>query len=247
MIAPAETLPPPAEPAAGADAAPTDAAPDGGPNSAAPRRPFRPGLTVADLADRFGPIPASRVRQHPPPGEATVADWEAANRQGPGLFELIEGTLIEKAVSDLSASIGMTIGALLWNFVTPRKLGYLHGADGFFDLPDGLRAPDVSFTPAADRPGGLLARGYSDVPPALVVEVLSPGNTPREMERKRSVYFAAGVRLVWEVDPEARTATVWRGPGSREDVAADGALSGEPALPGFRLPLADLFAGFAET
>ncbi|QDT15788.1 Uma2 family endonuclease [Alienimonas californiensis] len=205
------------------------------------RRPYRPGLTVADLSERFGPIPASRILGDPPPGEATVADWEAANRRGRGLYELIDGTLIEKAVSDLSSSIGLTIGALLWNFVTPRRLGHLHGADGFFNLPDGLRAPDVSFTPAADRPDGLQARGFSDVPPALVVEVLSPGNTAQEMRRKRAVYFAAGVVRVWEVDPETRTATVWRGPDDSATFRHGDALPGEPVLPGLQLKLSDLF------
>ena len=226
--------PPTASPAAPADA-PSPAPPP------ARSRPHRPGLTLADLHERFGPIPAGRVLTDPRPGSATEADWEAANRRGPGLYELIDGTLIEKAVSDLSSSTGLTIGALLWNFVTPRNLGHLHGADGFFRFPDGLRGPAASFTPASDRPDGLLAQGYSDVPPALVVEVLSPGNTREEMRRKRAVYFAAGVVRVWEIDPETRTATAWRGPDDSAEFGEADALPGEPMLPGFRLKLADVF------
>lgn len=97
---------------------------------------------------------------------------------------------------------------MLGNFTEDRGLGYVHGADGFFNLPDGLRAPDASFTRLTDRPGGLLDRGYSDVPPALVAEALSRGNTRREMTLKRRIDFSAGVDLVWEADPLARTVTV---------------------------------------
>ncbi len=120
----------------------------------------------------------------------------------------------------------------------------MHGADGFFDLPDGLRAPDAAFTRKEQRPSGRLQeRGYSDVPPALVVEVLSPDNTRREMELKRSVYFAAGVELVWEADPLVRTVVVWTGPDADVTLREGDTLSGAPVLPGFAVPLDDLFAG----
>ena len=209
------------------------------------RRPAAdpPGLTLADLAEKFGPMPAHRLVTDPRPGTATDEDWEAANRRGDGLYELIDGTLIRKAVSDLSSWLGGELFRLLANFVTEHRLGYVHPADGYFRLPDGLRAPDASFTPFADRPGGLQARGYSDVPPALVVEALSPGNTRREMDLKRTIYFAAGVRLVWEADPLHETVAVWAAPDDRRDLSADAgdALTGAPVLPGFGVPLVDLF------
>ena len=209
-----------------------------------PRRRPAPGWTPAELQSRFGAVPLGRVLTDPAPGTATVADWEAANRRGDGLYELIDGALIRKAMSDLSSWLGGAIFARLWNFVTDRNLGYVHPADAYFDLPDGLRAPDASFTRLADRPHGLQERGYSDVPPALVVEALSPGNTRREMELKRAVYFAAGVELVWEADPLARTVVVWTGPDADTALSAEAGdtLTGGAVLPGFRVPLADLFA-----
>ena len=211
-----------------------------------PRRPASaaPGLTLADLAEKFGPVPAHRVLTDPRPGTATYEDWEAANRRGDGLYELIDGTLIRKAVSDLSSWLGGKLFRLLGNFAEDGGLGYVHPADGYFRLPDGLRAPDASFTPFADRPDGLQERGYSDVPPALVVEALSPGNTRREMDLKRTIYFAAGVRLVWEADPLQETVAVWTAPDDRRDLSAGAgdALTGAPVLPGFAVALADLFA-----
>lgn len=220
---------------------PTAPAPTDPPNESAP---FAPGLTLDDLRERFGPIPAGRVITDPPPGTATYEDWEAANRRGDGLYELIDDTLIRKAVSDLSSWLGGWFVTLLNNHVMPGRLGWVHPSDGFFRLPDGLRAPDASFTPRSSRPAGRLQeRGYSRVPPALVVECLSPGNTRREMELKRSVYFAAGVEAVWEADPLARAVTVWTGPDADTTLHEGDTLTGDPVLPGFSVALTDLFAG----
>ena len=223
-------------------APPAVLAPTAEPTRRARRRPA-PGWTPAELQRRFGAIPLGRVVTDPAPGTATHEDWEAANRRGDGLYELIDKTLIRKAMSDLSSWLGFKLGNLVYNFAEEHGLGFMHGADGFFDLPDGLRAPDASFTRHADRPHGLQDHGYSDVPPALVVEALSPGNTRREMELKRSVYFAAGVELVWEADPLDRTVVVWTGPDESAELSAEAGdvLTGGAVLPGFRVPLAELF------
>ena len=223
-------------------APPAVLAPTAEPTRRARRRPA-PGWTPAELQRRFGAVPPDRVLTDPAPGTATHEDWEAANRRGDGLYELIDRTLIRKAVSDLSSWLGGKLFRLIGNFAEDRGLGYVHPADGFFDLPDGLRAPDAAFTRLADRPHGLQDHGYSDVPPALVVEALSPGNTAREMELKRAVYFAAGVELVWEADPLARTVVVWTEPDADTALSAEAGdgLTGGAVLPGFRVPLADLF------
>ncbi len=208
-----------------------------------PRRSAAPGLTLADLLERFDPIPAGRVVHDPGPGTATRDDWERLNRRGDGLYELIDGTLIRKAVSDLSSWLGGKLFRLIGNFAEDGGLGYVHPANNFFCLPDGLRAPDASFTRLADRPDGLQERGYSDVPPALIVEVLSPGNTRREMETKRRIYFSAGVEVVWEANPLTREVVVWSGPDDARTLTAEAGdtLTGAPVLPGFAVPLAELF------
>ena len=78
--------------------------------------------------------------------------------------------------------------------------------------------------------------------PDLAVEVLSAGHTPAEMARKRQEYFAAGVRLVWLVDPEARTAEVYTNPNQSTVRHEADTLEGGAVLPGFALPLRELFA-----
>ena len=78
--------------------------------------------------------------------------------------------------------------------------------------------------------------------PDLAVEVLSESNTAEEMARKLREYFAAGVRLVWMIDPRDRTATVFTGPELSRMLDETHTLDGGDVLPGFQLPLRDLFA-----
>jgi Uma2 family endonuclease len=76
------------------------------------------------------------------------------------------------------------------------------------------------------------------------VEVLGAGNTPGEMARKRQEYFAAGVRLVWLVDPETRTVEMYTDPDQSTVRHEADMLEGGAVLPGFALPLRELFAEF---
>jgi Uma2 family endonuclease len=80
-----------------------------------------------------------------------------------------------------------------------------------------------------------------DVAPDLAVEVLSAGNTAREMARKRQDYFAAGVQVVWEVNPGTRTVEVFTTPDHSTVLHEAQTLEGGMVLPGFTLPLQELF------
>jgi len=78
--------------------------------------------------------------------------------------------------------------------------------------------------------------------PVLVVEVLSPSDTQEHIDEKIDEYLAAGVALVWIIDPHDRTVLVYR-PGLPPDMAnVNQELSGDPHLPGFRVPVSLLFA-----
>ena len=201
-------------------------------------------MTVEELAARVGAIPLWRIRIDPLPGFATEEDVERVLRQEGVLCELIDGVLVEKAVSEKTAFLAMTLGRLLGNFVAPRQLGWVLGPDGFVRLfGKHLRAPDVSFVRKDQRPGGkLLDTGYADVAPALVAEVFSPGNTAQEMERKRRDFFSAGSELFWLVDPERQEIAVYTAPESCRVLQRHHTLDGGTVLPGFSLKVADLFA-----
>ena len=106
-----------------------------------------------------------------------------------------------------------------------------------------VRMPDVAFTRWERFPGGVLpTEPIPDFAADLAVEVLSEGNTPAEIDRKLSEYFACGAKLVWVIDPDTRTARAYTAPTDPAVLTAADALDGGDVLPGFRLPLADLFA-----
>jgi Uma2 family endonuclease len=78
------------------------------------------------------------------------------------------------------------------------------------------------------------------VPPDLAVEVLSPDDRPRAILDKVGEYLESGVRLVWVIDPSARTATVYRSLNDVRRLGPDNALDGFDVLPGFRCLLSDV-------
>src|SRR4051812_41525064 len=105
------------------------------------------GLTVADLLERLGGIPGDRVRLDPLPGKATEKDVLRVQKQEDRLYELVDGTLVEKAMGVLESSLALILGKLLGLFLDRHDLGFLTGADGTFGLMPGLvRIPDLAFT-----------------------------------------------------------------------------------------------------
>ena len=78
--------------------------------------------------------------------------------------------------------------------------------------------------------------------PDIAVEVLSPSETPARIHRKMTQYFKAGVKEVWLVQPEDRTVEIWTGPNLPEPALTGADSITSRLLPGFALPLADLFS-----
>ena len=200
------------------------------------------GLTVADLLERFGPMPDGRIRTDPPPGTATEQDVIDIEARESRLCELVDGVLVEKTVGIYESYLALQMGHLLTMFVERHGLGMVVGADGMMRLAAGLvRIPDVSFVSWSQLPGRRVPRvPIADLAPDLAVEVISPSNTAREMERKLQDFLTAGVRLVWYVYPGPQEVHVYTA--ERHDVLTlDQELSGGDVLPGFVLPLRQLF------
>jgi Uma2 family endonuclease len=201
------------------------------------------GWTLADLLERFGPIPAGRVRSEPAPGSATEQDVVDIHDREERLFELIDGTLVEKTVGVRESFLAVLIASLLRDFASRGDLGMVLGADGMARLAEGqVRIPDVSFVTWERLPG----RSVPDdailgLAPDLAVEVLSPGNTPKEMARKLHDYFQAGVRLVWFVSPATRTIEVFTAPDHSLLLDEGQVLDGGAVLPGLAIPVRTLF------
>ena len=199
--------------------------------------------TVADLMERLGGISPARVRFRPPPGTATERDVLATHDREKRLCELIDGVLVEKVMGFNESFVALTLGRHLGTFVDQHDLGVVVGPDGMMRMAPGLvRLPDVAFL-AWDRfPGREVTyEPLPDLVPDLAVEVLSKGNTKKEMDRKLREYFVVGVRLVWFVLPEKRLARVYTAPGQFTRLGTDQTLDGGAVLPGFALPLHELF------
>ena len=200
--------------------------------------------TVADLLAHLGGIPPNRIRLSPTPGTAIEPDLIELNARGRGIYELVDGVLVEKPMGKLESMLAGKVLLILRGYVDPRDLGLFTVPDGMMRLaPAIIRAPDVSFI-AWDQipPGPLTEASLAAVVPDLAVEVLSPSNTKAEMARKRQEYFTAGVRLVWEVDPPSRTVAVYTDPERPTVLDSTMTLDGGDVLPGFRAAVSDLFA-----
>jgi Uma2 family endonuclease len=200
-------------------------------------------FTLDDLLEHLGGISPSRVRFRPMPGTATEADLVTANARKEAIYELVDGVLVEKGMGKLESLLAGAIIAILRGFVLPQNLGIITAPDGMIRLtPTLFRAPDIAFISWGRIPGGQLSEdSLAEVVPDLPVEVLSPSNTKKEMARKRREYFQSGVRLVWEVDPRARTVTVFESLDQSKVLDRSMILDGGDILPGFALPLAELF------
>ena len=200
--------------------------------------------TIADLLARLGDIPAERVRFHPAPGTATERDVIAIHDRENRLFELVDGTLVEKVVGFDESIYAVYLAGSLLKYLETHDLGKIVGADGMMRLFPGLvRIPDAAFISWGRYPQKKRKRGeIPAVVPDLVVEVLSKGNTRKEMARKLDEYFRVGVRLVWYVDPKKRTVRVYTARDRSVVLREDQTLDGGDVLPGFSLSIRDWFA-----
>ncbi len=206
------------------------------------RNPRQP-LTLADLAERFGPLPFSRILQDPAPGTATQKDVLALLRKD-RLCELVDGVLVEKVMGFEESVLAGQIIVLLGTFVRSRRLGVIAAPDGLMRLAKGLvRIPDVSFVSRSRLPQGKVPREpIPDLVPNLAVEVLSEGNTDQEMSRKLQDYFDTGVELVWFFDPSNRTVKVFTSPERYKVLKGSQMLTGGTVLRGFKVRLTEIFS-----
>lgn len=171
----------------------------------------------------------------------------SAYRRG---YELIGGRLVEKPGDAYSSVTTAQIALVLGLYLRGRRLGHVFdgnaGYQCFPTAPDDVRKPDLSFVRAGRFAGNVIPAGHCTIPPDLAIEVVATDEQPDEVEAKVDAYLAAGVRLVWIVDPAARRVDVRRPKsaftGSGETLKDNDTLNGEDVLPGFACALSELFA-----
>lgn len=154
-------------------------------------------------------------------------------------YELVRGELKKMSpAGQRHARISLKIAASLLFYVEKRKLGEAYGADlGYilFRDPDTVREPDASFV-RAERV--VWTPKFFAGAPDLAVEVLSPDDTWPEVPEKKDEYLRAGTQAVVIVDPPRKRVEIYRPSGV---TAVEDVLAVEDVVPGWRLPLADIF------
>jgi Uma2 family endonuclease len=200
-------------------------------------------ITAAEMQEQLGGIPLERIRMVPAPGQATEKDLLRLLDSDNRICELIDGVLVEKTMGYYESRLALVLGSFVQEFLDHHDLGIVLGPDGTLRiLGDQIRVPDVAFLAWRHFPNRVLpAEPVPAIAPDLAVEVLSDGNTSAEMERKLDEYFAAGVTLVWFIDPACYSATVYEERDQPRTISISDSLSGGSVLPGFELPLKQLF------
>ena len=184
----------------------------------------------------------------PPPRPLTAEEFFALPEEIRDRHELVRGRLEELDTVRPGIRHGwamVRVACALMDYIEPRGLGLVVSGDAGFILeraPDTVRGPDVAFIRADRVPPDDELDGFADLSPDLAVEVLSPRDRPGRVQAKVVDYLRTGVRLVWVVDPRARTVVVHvPGHAPRRHTAAD-RLDGGDVLPGFSCAVRDLLA-----
>jgi Uma2 family endonuclease len=156
-------------------------------------------------------------------------------------LELEDGVIVEMAASSpVNTVTAMRVGYHLNAFVIPRDLGYVTGADGGFKLASKrARQPDVAFISKERLPK--LPKKF-DIAPDLAVEVASPDE---DVFKKAKEYIRSGTRIVWVVYADEKVVDVFtpsqEGEFRVQEFTVNDTLDGGDVLPGFTLPVRDIF------
>ena len=159
-----------------------------------------------------------------------------------GRYELVDGEVVDLAPpNDEHGEIAANVGAGFINYSRRRGVGRARVETGYTlrTGPDTVRGPDVSFVfhPRLEGRGS----GFPVGAPDIAVEIVSPSDTAAEVARKVAEYLAAGSQRVWVVYPAGRRVVIHRADGSVISYSGDNVITDEELLPGFSLPLSEIF------
>jgi len=154
-------------------------------------------------------------------------------------FEYIEGEIVEVVSNNYCSLLAIRIAGRILNYVESKNLGYITGADGGYQIGNHRYLPDVAFISKKKQPEPS-HETFNTNPPDLAVEVLSPTDKPGKVRTKIANYLAVGT-AVWIVDPEEKEIEVYIPYKTAQALRLGDVLDGGDVLPGFKLPLKDIF------
>lgn len=146
--------------------------------------------------------------------------------------------------------IVQNLAILVGSYVKKHGLGKTFGAETGFLIdrdPDTVRAPDLAFIARENLPAIEPTEAYWPGAPDLAVEVISPGESTREVLEKTQMWLDSGTKCVWIADPKPESVSVYR---SMTDISVYGIkdeLDGGDVLPEFRCKVADIFTSVGNT
>jgi len=165
--------------------------------------------------------------------------------EGDERYELVDGELhLVTGSAHSSSAIGLNIGAEIRFYLKRHRIGIASGEASGFILarnPDTVLVPDAAFIRNEKLIDGQAYGRHAPYPPDLAVEVMSPSDRRIDLDRKVQRYLTAGTSIVWLVEPDAKTVTVYRANRSPKVFGIGESLSGEDVLPGFELDMTDVF------
>lgn len=177
--------------------------------------------------------------------EPLTLDAYAALRQADDRYvtELVRGIVVrEPRPGRLHGRTQVRLGHLLQSWADAYGDAEVTAGSGYVlaDDPATVRGPDVAVV-LSPAPEGSRVGGWTRGAPDVAIEVLSPHDTSSAMQRKTLEYLEAGARLVWIVDPGARTVTLYRPDGTARVLREDDTLEGGDVLPDFGVRVGELF------
>jgi len=181
------------------------------------------------------------VAEHKPISVTEFDKFLAAPENRDRLFELINGEIVEKVVTQKHGAIASFLVIEIGLYLRQNKIGRL-GIEVRHRVPDDLendRLPDVSVTLDLDKP--IVEVGAVLYMPALAIEIKSPDDTYKGMREKARYFLSRGSQMVWLVFPEKRIVEVYS-PDDEQILTENDILPGGNVLPGFSLAVREIFA-----
>lgn len=177
------------------------------------------------------------IQEIPVPNTMTLEEFLENDLEG---YEYVKGELVPMPPATMiHGEISINIIRYLDAYVHEHQLGRLYTAETTFQLDDRVVKPDIAFVSTDRLPEN--REKASPVPPDLAVEVVSPSDKHYDVTEKALAYLRSGTRLVWVIEPVAKTVMVYRSKTDSTVLNYEDTLTGEDVVEGFSCPVAQLF------
>ena len=177
------------------------------------------------------------IQETPAPDTMTLEEFLENDLEG---YEYVKGELVPIPPTSMKhGEISSNVSLHLSSHVFEYQLGRMYIAGTTFLIGDWAVKPDIAFVSNDRLPEN--REQASPIPPDLAVEVVSPSDKHYDVTEKALAYLRSGTRLVWAIEPVAKTVMVYRSETDSTVLNYEDTLTGEDVVEGFTCPVAQLF------